>query len=49
MNESGFPDFVSVSWNSIFARSETPSAIVNKRYDGFKAAMTSLEGRSYQA
>ncbi len=49
MKESGFPDFVSYSWSSIFARSETPDAIVAKLNDGFKAAMASPEGRAYQA
>ena len=49
MKESGFPDFVSYSWSSIFARSETPNVIVEKLHDGFKAAMTSPEGRAYQA
>lgn len=49
MKESGFPEFVSYSWSSIFARSETPDAIVNKLNEGFKAAMASPEGRAYQA
>ena len=49
MKESGFPDFVSYSWSSIFARSKTPNVIVEKLHDGFKAAMTSPEGRAYQA
>jgi tripartite-type tricarboxylate transporter receptor subunit TctC len=49
MKESGFPDFVSYSWSSIFVRSETPDAIVSKLHDGFKAAMVSPEGRAYQA
>jgi tripartite-type tricarboxylate transporter receptor subunit TctC len=49
MKESGFADFVSYSWSSIFARSETPDAIVNKLHEGFKAAMVSPEGRAYQA
>lgn len=48
MKESGFADFVSYSWSSIFVRSETPDAIVNKLYDGFKTAMASPEGRAYQ-
>jgi tripartite-type tricarboxylate transporter receptor subunit TctC len=49
MKESGFPDFVSYSWSSIFVRSETPDAIVNKLHDGFKSAMASPEGRAYQS
>jgi tripartite-type tricarboxylate transporter receptor subunit TctC len=49
MKESGFPEFVSYSWSSIFVRSETPDAIVAKLNDGFKTAMASPEGRAYQA
>ena len=49
MKESGFPEFVSYSWSSIFARSETPDTVVNKLHEGFKAAMASPEGRAYQA
>ena len=49
MKESGFAEFVSYSWSSIFARSETPDAVVNKLNEGFKAAMASPEGRAYQA
>ena len=49
MKESGFPEFVSYSWSSIFARSETPDAVVKKLHEGFKAAMASPEGRAYQA
>ena len=49
MKESGFAEFVSYSWSSIFARAETPDAIINKLSEGFKAAMASPEGRAYQA
>lgn len=49
MKESGFPDFVSYSYSSIFVRSETPDAIVNKLHEGFSAVMASPEGRAYQA
>lgn len=49
MKESGFPDFVSYSWSSIFVRSETPDAIVDKLYGAFKGAMDGPEGRAYQA
>src|SRR5262249_47978559 len=49
MKESGYPDFVSHVWSSIMVRSETPDAIVNKLYEGFKAAMATPEGRAYQA
>jgi tripartite-type tricarboxylate transporter receptor subunit TctC len=49
MKESGYPEMVSYTWSSIFVRSETPDAIVNKLYEGFKAAMASPEGRAFQA
>jgi len=49
MKESGFPEFVSYSWSSIFARSETPDLIVNKLYEGFRTVMASPEARAYQA
>ena len=49
MKESGFPEFVSHSWSSIFVRSETPDAIVNKLHQGFRTVMASPEGRAYQA
>lgn len=49
MRESGHADFVSFVWSSIMVRSETPDAIVDKLHEGFKAAMASPEGRSYQA
>lgn len=49
MKESGFPDFVTHSYSSIFVRSETPDIIVNKLYEGFNTVMSSPEGRAYQA
>lgn len=49
MKESGYPDFVSYSYSSIFVRRETPDAIVNKLYEGFSTVMASPEGRAYQA
>ena len=49
MKESGYPEMVSYTWSSIFVRAETPDAIVNKLYEGFKAAMASPEGRAFQA
>jgi tripartite-type tricarboxylate transporter receptor subunit TctC len=49
MKESGYPDFVSYAWSSIFVRSETPDAIVDKLHGAFKTAMESPEGRAYQA
>jgi tripartite-type tricarboxylate transporter receptor subunit TctC len=49
MKESGYPEMVSYTWSSIFVRTETPDAIVNKLYEGFTAAMASPEGRAFQA
>ena len=49
MKESGFPDFVSYSWSSIFTRTDTPDAIVNKLHEGFRTVMASPEARAYQA
>ncbi len=49
LKESGHPDFVSHVWSSIMVRSETPDAVVDKLYEGFKAAMASPEGRNYQS
>lgn len=48
MKESGYPEMVSYTWSSIFVRAETPEAIVNKLYEGFKAVMASPEGRAFQ-
>ena len=49
MKESGFPDFISNTFSSIFVRSETPDAIVKKLREGFKTVMESPAGRAYQA
>jgi tripartite-type tricarboxylate transporter receptor subunit TctC len=49
MKESGYPELVSYTWSSIMVRSETPEPVVNKLYEGFKAAVASPEGRAYQA
>jgi tripartite-type tricarboxylate transporter receptor subunit TctC len=49
MMESGFPDFETYVWASLFVRSETPDAVVKKLADAFNAALKSEEGRAYQA
>jgi tripartite-type tricarboxylate transporter receptor subunit TctC len=49
MKESGYPDLVTYTWSSIMVRAETPDAIVDKLYEGFKTAMASPEGRAFQA
>jgi len=49
MIESGYPDFVNYTWSSIFVRTETPDAIVNRLHEGFKTVMASPEARAYQA
>ena len=48
MKENGYPDFVSYVWSSIFVRSETPDAVVNKLHEAFTTAIASPEGRAYQ-
>jgi len=49
MKESGYPEFVTHTWSAIFARSETPDAIITKLHEGFMATIMSPEGRAYQA
>jgi tripartite-type tricarboxylate transporter receptor subunit TctC len=49
MMESGFPGFESYVWAALFVRAETPDAIVQKLADAFTKALTSPEGRAYQA
>jgi tripartite-type tricarboxylate transporter receptor subunit TctC len=49
MKESGFPELVTHTWSGIFARSETPDAVVNKLYEAFAKAMATPEGRAYLA
>lgn len=49
MIESGFPDFESYVWASLFVLSNTPDAIVEKLSDAFNKALTSPEGRAYQS
>jgi tripartite-type tricarboxylate transporter receptor subunit TctC len=49
MKESGYPELVSYTWSSIMVRADTPDAIVNKLYEGFKAAMATPEGRAFNA
>lgn len=49
MIESGFPGFESYVWASLFVLSGTPDAIVDKLSDAFNKALTSPEGRAYQA
>ncbi|NLD68496.1 MAG: tripartite tricarboxylate transporter substrate binding protein [Limnobacter sp.] len=49
MIESGFPEFETYVWASLFVRSETPDAIVKTLADAFHAALLSDEGRAYQA
>jgi tripartite-type tricarboxylate transporter receptor subunit TctC len=49
MIESGFPEFESYVWASMFVRAETPDAITKKLSDTFARALASPEGRAYQA
>jgi tripartite-type tricarboxylate transporter receptor subunit TctC len=48
MIESGFPDFESYVWASLFVLAGTPDAVVDKLSDTFNKALTSPEGRKYQ-
>jgi tripartite-type tricarboxylate transporter receptor subunit TctC len=49
MIESGFPDFETYVWASLFVRAETPDAVVKKLADAFNAALKSDEGKAYQS
>ena len=49
MKESGFPEFETWVWAAFFVRAETPTEIVDKLAAAVHKAMTSEEGRAYQA
>src|SRR6185295_6683587 len=49
MKESGFPEFETWAWTAFFVRAETPTEIVDKLAAAVHKAMTSEEGRDYQA
>jgi tripartite-type tricarboxylate transporter receptor subunit TctC len=49
MKESGFPEFETRVWSAFFVRAETPTEIVDKLAAALHKAMTSEEGRAYQA
>lgn len=49
MIETGYPEFESYVWASLFARSEVPDAVVKKLADAFAKALVSPEGKAYQA
>lgn len=49
MMESGFPEFETYVWASLFVRAETPDAVVKKLADAFNAALKSEPGRAYQS
>jgi len=49
MKESGFPEFETWVWSAFFVRAETPDDIVDKLAGAAAKAMTSDEGRAYQA
>lgn len=49
MIETGYPEFESYVWASLFARAEVPDAIVKKLADAFAKALVSPEGKAYQA
>lgn len=47
VKESGYPTFVSYSWNSFYVRAETPDAIVNKLADAMATVMASEAARKF--
>ena len=49
MKESGHPEFETYVWAAMFVRAETPDDITAKLADAMRRAMTSPEGRAYQA
>jgi tripartite-type tricarboxylate transporter receptor subunit TctC len=49
MKESGFPEFETWVWSAFFVRAETPTELVDKLAAAVHKAMTSEEGRAYQA
>ena len=49
MIETGFPDFETYVWASLFARAEVPDAITKKLADAFGKALVSPEGKAYQS
>jgi tripartite-type tricarboxylate transporter receptor subunit TctC len=48
MKESGFPDFETYVWASLYVRSETPDPIVDRLATSMRAALDSPEGRAYR-
>ena len=49
MKESGFAEFETWVWSAFFVRADTPDEIVDKLAAAVHKAMTSEEGRTYQA
>jgi tripartite-type tricarboxylate transporter receptor subunit TctC len=49
MKESGFPEFETWVWSAFFMRADTPDEVVDKLAAALHKAMTSPEGRAYQA
>jgi tripartite-type tricarboxylate transporter receptor subunit TctC len=49
MKESGFAEFETWVWSAFFVRADTPDEIVDKLAAAVHKAMTSEEGRAYQA
>jgi tripartite-type tricarboxylate transporter receptor subunit TctC len=49
MMESGFADFETYVWAAMYVRSETPDAVVKKLSDAFHEALSSEQGKAYQA
>ncbi len=47
VKESGFPSFVSYSWNSFYVRAETPDAITHKLADAMATVMATEDARKF--
>jgi tripartite-type tricarboxylate transporter receptor subunit TctC len=45
--ESGFPDFVTYSWNSFYVRSETPEAVAKVLGDAMQRVLSTDEARQF--
>jgi len=47
VKESGYPDFVTYSWNSFYVRAETPDAVTKKLADAMQKVMATDAAREF--
>jgi tripartite-type tricarboxylate transporter receptor subunit TctC len=47
VKESGFPDFVTYSWNSLYVRAETPEAVTKKLSDAMQRVLATDAARQF--